>query len=556
MRADGRRRRRARLGCVRRRGRAARRRSRSSTTPVNPTGYVFRAQRPRRDRGRARRERRAAALRRGVRRAALRRPARTSRRRRTRSCASGRSSCAASRRRTRWRRGESASPSGRSTRSRRWRATFAWQALAIDGVAQSAALAALDRAARLDRAAPRPELARDAAARDRGRERGRARGRAARGRRVRVGSGRPRRGRLQRAAGARPRDHGAPGPALRRGDAAPADPVRRAAGGARGAARAFSEVRRRSSTGRRAVVRHALARDPDADDAVRGAARVVVRRRVDVALRVEQDEVGTLARRDPAAVGEAEPVGGAGGQPRDRLLDREQPLAEREAAEEPRGRAVEARVRMVAEDAVRADELAAGGRRSPHGRLAPRSGAPSARRARPRAAGARRVATGVAAEVGDRPRAADVRSDAPGRACRGGSPSPAARRRRRARFARASGSREPRERRVRAALLRPARQEAREQRLPAPYGYWSKAIAPRLVEQLEQRLDQPLVGDRLQVREVERRARARATSIISPTASSRPAPSLRTCGTSGAPNAAASSATATSSSVAAYAPGR
>ena len=36
-------------------------------TPVNPTGYVFRRARPRRDRGRARAHRRAAALRRGVR---------------------------------------------------------------------------------------------------------------------------------------------------------------------------------------------------------------------------------------------------------------------------------------------------------------------------------------------------------------------------------------------------------------------------------------------------------------------------------------------------------
>ncbi len=45
------------------------------------------------------------------------------------------------------------------------------------------------------------------------------------------------------------------------------------------------------------------------------------------------------------------------------------------------------------------------------------------------------------------------------------------------------------------------------------------------------------------------------TWIISRTASRTPAPSLRTCGTSGAPNSAATRDTATSSSVSAKAPG-
>ena len=54
--------------------------------------------------------------------------------------------------------------------------------------------------------------------------------------------------------------------------------------------------------GRGAVLPHPFARDPDADDAVGRAARVVVRRRVDEALGVEQDEVGAQAGRDPAAV--------------------------------------------------------------------------------------------------------------------------------------------------------------------------------------------------------------------------------------------------------------
>ena len=42
---------------------------------------------------------------------------------------------------------------------------------------------------------------------------------------------------------------------------------------------------------------------------------------------------------------------------------------------------------------------------------------------------------------------------------------------------------------------------------PAPYGYWSN-VAPAALDELEQRLDQRLVGERLEVREVQRRARA------------------------------------------------
>ena len=62
-------------------------------------------------------------------------------------------------------------------------------------------------------------------------------------------------------------------------------------------------------------------------------------------------------RRDPPPVGEPEAVGRAGGEARDRLLDRQQPVLDREAAEEARRRGVEARMRPRAEDAVRADEL-------------------------------------------------------------------------------------------------------------------------------------------------------------------------------------------------------
>ena len=46
---------------------------------------------------------------------------------------------------------------------------------------------------------------------------------------------------------------------------------------------------------------------------------------------------------------------------------------------------------------------------------------------------------------------------------------------------------------------------------PAPYGYWSKersTSALALVEELEQRIDERLVGEGLQVRDVQRRARA------------------------------------------------
>ena len=135
-----------------------------------------------------------------------------------------------------WRVGFAVGP-GR-TRSSRWRATFAWQALAIDGVAQAAALAALTgpqgwiEAARAELAEMRPRAI-DAA---------NATGIL--------------RAELPEAAAfvwaaidgdedewsdrlaARARDHRAPGPPLRRGDAAPADPVRRPARGARGAARA------------------------------------------------------------------------------------------------------------------------------------------------------------------------------------------------------------------------------------------------------------------------------------------------------------------------------
>ena len=120
---------------------------------------------------------------------------------------------------------------------------FGWQALAIDGVAQAAALAALtgpqDWIEAGVASSPR------ATAGDRGRQCDRrpARG-GARGRGVHVGRGRGRRGRVERAPGARVRHRGAARPPLRCANAASAHPVRRPPRGARGAARAARQGRR------------------------------------------------------------------------------------------------------------------------------------------------------------------------------------------------------------------------------------------------------------------------------------------------------------------------
>ena len=65
-----------------------------------------------------------------------------------------------------------------------------------------------------------------------------------------------------------------------------------------------------------------------------------------------------------------------------------------------------------------------------------------------------------------------------------------------------------RERRRRAALLRPGGQQAREQGAAGAVGVLVEGDAVGALELLEQRLDQRLVGERLQVRDVERRARA------------------------------------------------
>ena len=84
-------------------------------------------------------------------------------------------------------------------------AELQWQALAIDGVAQSAAARRADRAARLDRGGDR-RAGGDAGASDRGGERGRPPLLRPGELRLRLGRGRRRRGRVERPARARPRD--------------------------------------------------------------------------------------------------------------------------------------------------------------------------------------------------------------------------------------------------------------------------------------------------------------------------------------------------------------
>ena len=65
-----------------------------------------------------------------------------------------------------------------------------------------------------------------------------------------------------------------------------------------------------------------------------------------------------------------------------------------------------------------------------------------------------------------------------------------------------------RERRRRAALLRPPGQQAREQGAAGAVGVLVEGDAVAALDLLEQRLDQRLVGERLQMRDVQRRARA------------------------------------------------
>ena len=113
---------------------------------------------------------------------------------------------------------------------------FMWQSLAIDAVAQAAALAALTgpqdwieaAVAELGESRPLAVAAANGS--------GVLRAELPESARVRLGGGRGRRAGLERAPRARARDPGPPRTAFRRGDAAPEDPVRRPPRGARGAA--------------------------------------------------------------------------------------------------------------------------------------------------------------------------------------------------------------------------------------------------------------------------------------------------------------------------------
>ena len=254
VRCDGRRGRVARLGRVRRRDRRGDD-ARDREHAGQPDRIRLPAARPRRDRRRAR----AAPMRCSC--PTRRTPGSsttatsTSRRGRIRSCATARSSCAASRRPTRWPPGASASPLGRRA--------------AIDAMARAFAVAGArdrrrrpggrarraDRPAGLDRGRPAPS---SAEMRPRAIEAANATGvlrAGCRRRRVRLGRGRRRRGRVERPARRRRTDHGAPGPPLRRGDAAPPHPVRRPRPRrARRCSRGWHRSRTRSDPG----VRHRL----------------------------------------------------------------------------------------------------------------------------------------------------------------------------------------------------------------------------------------------------------------------------------------------------------
>src|SRR5207253_7879902 len=98
------------------------------------------------------------------------------------------------------------------------------------------------------------------------------------------------------------------------------------------------------------------ARRPDADDALGVLPWLLVRRRVDEPVRIEQHEIGPQARRDPPAVPKPDPRGRPRRQPGDRLLDRHEPFANRESPQKAGRGPVEPRMRLDPEDRIRPDE--------------------------------------------------------------------------------------------------------------------------------------------------------------------------------------------------------
>ena len=211
----------------------------------------------------------------------------------------------------------------------------------------------------------------------------------------------------------------------------------------------------------------------------------------------------------PPSCKHPEPVGRPRrGQPGDRLVGRKEPLTDCEPSQEPRRRPVQPRVGLDPEDRVRADQLEPVRGDSPHSllgrvvlehchvqlgfaqeieheldRLDPRSAASSAS-VRPAVLSFGGAAFATTMRSG--PTIPNQFSHA-GRPC---SMSCAIRRRSSSLRRRASVADAP-------PSCAQAGSSARSTVEPAPYGYWSKEIdvVARLVEQIEQRLDQALVGE-------------------------------------------------------------
>ncbi len=244
----------------------------------------------------------------------------------------------------------------------------------------------------------------------------------------------------------------------------------------------------------------ALARDPDPDDALGEAQRALVGRRVHVAGRIQEDEVGALTHLDPAAIRKPEAIGGPCRQPSDRLVRRQQAVAQAEAAEEPGRAPRDPRMRLGPEDPVRAEQHQRVGCDPPNGLL---GGVVQdhlhvelglEQQLRDRLDGLA-AALGEAHAVGHDPLRAECAEEVlpAGKAVLDVIRDP--------RHLRLVA--QPRQGRRRAALLRPRGQQAREQGAAGAVGVLVEGDALGSLEPLEQRLDQPLVGERLQMRDVE-----------------------------------------------------
>ena len=81
--------------------------------------------------------------------------------------------------------------------------------------------------------------------------------------------------------------------------------------------------------GRSSVLPDPTSCDPDSGDAVGRPARIGIGGGVDVQLRIEEDEIGSLPLRDASSIGEAEAIGRPCGESPDCLLDRYEAVADR-----------------------------------------------------------------------------------------------------------------------------------------------------------------------------------------------------------------------------------